>query len=72
MRNDIKDSMGRVVGWSEDYPKEIRYFGFTQGYIGRFDLVARRWYWMKGPKIGQLGPQGDIGYSEVLKAERAS
>lgn len=71
MKMDIKDSYGKVVGWSEDYPQEIRYFGFTQGYIGRYDLVAKRWYWMKGPKIGQFGPMGDIGYSAVLEAERA-
>lgn len=72
MKTDIKDSRGFLVGWSEDYPKETRYFGLTQGYIGRYDKIANRWFWVKGPKIGQLGPMGDIGFSEVLKAERAS
>ena len=72
MRNEIRDTRNFVVGWSEETPTEIRYFGFTQGYIGRFDKNMKRWFWMKGPKIGQLGPMGDIGFSEVLKAERTN
>lgn len=69
MRSDIKDKFGANVGYSEEFPNEIRYFGFTKGYIGRYDKVSRRWWWMSGSKINQLGPQGDIGYSEVLRAE---
>ena len=72
MRTDLKDSLGFLRGWSEDTPIEIKYFGITQGYIGRFDKAAKRWFWMKGPKMGQLGPMVDIGPSEVLKAERAN
>lgn len=68
-RVDIKDSKGFIKGWMEISPNEIKYWGFTKGYIGRFDKTSGWWFWMSGPKVGQRGPAGDIGYSEVLKAE---
>ena len=71
MRNEVKDSKGFYRGWSDEDQLEIRYFGITKGYIGRFDKKAGCWYWMSGPNVGKRGPFGDIGYSEVLKAERA-
>ena len=69
IRNEIKDSRGFTVGYSLDTGKEIQYFGYTKGYIGRFDRTLNRWYWMSGSLSGKMGPTGDIGYSEVLKAE---
>ena len=66
---DIKDRYGATVGYAMDERNEIKYFGFTKGYVGRYDKIAGRWFWMSGPRLGQLGPQGDIGYSEVLRAE---
>ena len=69
MRIDIKDSKGMVRGWAEDSPTETKYFGFTKGYIGRFDKKASRYFYMQLGKLGKLGPMADIGTSEVLQAE---
>ena len=66
---DIKDSFGGCVGYAQEDNYEIKYFGFTKGYVGRYDKTSKRWFWMSGPKMYQLGPNGDIGYSEVLRAE---
>lgn len=68
-RSNISDSKSFVVGYSEDDTNEIRYFGFTKGYVGRYDKASGFWYWMSGPRVGKMGPRGDIGYSEVLRAE---
>jgi hypothetical protein len=69
MRIDIKDSRGMVRGWADDSPNETKYFGFTKGYIGRFDKKANRYFYMIPGKLGVLGPMADIGTSEVLQAE---
>ena len=69
MRTDIKDSRGMVRGWAEDGPVETKYFGFTKGYIGRFDKKANRYFYMTPSKLGVLGPMVDIGPSQVLEAE---
>lgn len=69
MRTDIRDSKGMVRGWAEDGPNEIKYFGFTKGYVGRFDKKASRYFYMMPSKIGKLGPMADIGPSQVLEAE---
>lgn len=68
-RVDIRDSRNFTRGWMEATENEIRYFGYTKGYIGRYDKASGYWFWMSGPKVGQRGPRGDIGFSEVLKAE---
>ena len=69
MRTDIRDSKGMVRGWSEDTPNETKYFGFTKGYIGRFDKKAGRYFYLTPGKIGTIGPMADIGTSQVLEAE---
>ncbi len=71
MRCDIKDSIGARVGWFEtDWTgNNVNYYGVTKGLIGRYEKTTGWWFWLQGPKSGQRGPQGDIGYSEVLKAE---
>lgn len=69
VRNDIRDSRNFVVGYSQENQFEIQYWGFTKGYIGRYDKISGWWFWMSGSRIGQRGPHGDIGYSQVLMAE---
>lgn len=69
MRIDIKDDKGMVRGWADDSPDETKYFGFTKGYIGRFDKKVGRYFYMTANKLGKLGPMADIGASEVLQAE---
>ena len=69
MRIDIKDERGMVRGWAEDSPAETKYFGFTKGYIGRFDKKASRYFYMLPSKLNKIGPMADIGTSEVLQAE---
>ena len=69
MRIDIRDSKGMVRGWADDGPVEIKYFGFTKGYIGRFDKKAKRYFYMQPGKLGLLGPMTDIGPSQVLEVE---
>jgi hypothetical protein len=71
VRMDIRDSMQKYVGWSEEHSHEIRYFGFKSGYVGRYDKSMKRWFWMSGSRVGQMGPAGDVGYAEVLRAEGA-
>lgn len=68
-RNEIKDRHNFSVGFSDDDQYETRYFGYSKGYIGRYDKASGYWFWMSGPRSGQMGPRGDIGYSEVLRAE---
>lgn len=70
MRIDIKDENGMVRGWADDSPDEVKYFGFTKGYIGRFDKKANRYFYLTPSKAGTLGPMADIGTSQVLEAER--
>ena len=69
MRIDIKDVRGMLKGWAEDTPTEVKYFGFTKGYIGRFDKKLQRYFYMTPGKVNQLGPMADIGTSQVLEAE---
>lgn len=71
MRREIKDSRSFLVGWAEEDSKEVKYFGNTQGFIGRYDKASGYWFWIKGPNAGRMGPRGDIGYSAVLEFERA-
>lgn len=69
MRTEIRDSRSTYLGWSVEVGNDIQYFGVTKGYIGRYSKTDKRWWWMQGPKAGQLGPRADIGYGEVLAAE---
>lgn len=69
MRGEIRDSRNFILGYWVDNPNDIQYFGYTKGYIGRWDKVAKRFFWMSGPNLGKMGPGCDIGASEVLKAE---
>lgn len=64
-RQIIKDTMLRPVGWLEDNGTEIKYWGNTKGLIGRYVKSTSIWWYANGT----MGPRGDIGYSEVLKAE---
>lgn len=70
-RSDIKDSRNFLIGYSLSDDKEIKYFGNKVGYVGRYDKSLNRYFYMRGSRAGLPGPYGDIGYSEVLKAEHA-
>lgn len=68
-RVEIRGSRNLTIGWVEDDFNEVRYFGYKSGYVGRFDKNMGRYFYMKGPQMGQVGPWADIGTSEVIKFE---
>ncbi len=68
MKKKIRNSKFRVVGYYEESPSVINYYGKAKGHIGQYVKLYERWIWLYGPNKGQDYTK-DIGIEEVLKAE---
>lgn len=67
----IKDANGKYIGYYQESEDWIYYYGYSVGFVGKYDKKYKRYYYMRGPKTGSIGPMSDIGISEVMSQEHA-